>query len=65
MTLTCTTGNARNGIKGSRVTVRDSQGRLVDRFEVPARNGRRYCEQHPTGQYGQRYQQAIAQALQE
>ena len=55
MRVTCTNGNARNKILGSRVTVRADDGTLVDQFTVTARNGAYYCAQHPTGRYGQRY----------
>lgn len=60
MIITQTNGNKRNNISGSRITIRTDDGEMVDQFEVPTRWGRKYCEEHPNGQYGQRYQRAIA-----
>ena len=65
MRITCTNGNSTNKIRGSRITVYLDNGNIVDRFEVPARNGKRYCEKHPGGYYGKRYAQAISKALAE
>lgn len=62
MRITCTNGNARNGISGSRVTVRADSGAVVDVIHVPARNGPRYCEMHPGGRYGKRYAEALEKA---
>jgi len=61
MRTTETNGNARNGINGTRLSIWDDEGHLIDRFEVPVKFGhaREYCEAHPTGMYGRRYIQAI------
>ena len=62
MKITHTNGNARNGIRQSRVSVYLDDGALVDRFPIPARGGVWYCEKWPNGQYGRRYYEAIAKA---
>ena len=56
MNTTETNGNARNGIRGTRLSIWDDTENLIDRFEVPVKFGRarEYCEAHPTGQYGVR-----------
>lgn len=61
MRTTETNGNSRNGIKGTRLSIWDDEGNLIDQFEVPVKFGkaREYCEKHPTGQYGTRYAAAI------
>jgi hypothetical protein len=62
MIVTCTNGNAKNRINGSRVTIWDHTGEIVDRFEVPKFNGQVYCRRYPSGKYGQRYQAAVTEA---
>lgn len=62
MKITCTNGNSRNGISGSRVTVWNAAGEVVDRFEVPKRAGHVYCENHPGGRYGKRFAKAVEDA---
>ncbi len=42
------------------VTIMADDGTLIDAFEVPKFWGTKYCVDHPTGYYGQRYQAAIA-----
>jgi len=61
MNTTETNGNSRNKIKGTRLSIWDNNGKLIDRFEVPVKYGhaREYCEDHPTGEYGTRYAKAI------
>jgi hypothetical protein len=61
MRTTETNGNARNGIRGTRLSIWDENDNLVDRFEVPVKFGRarEYCEAHPTGEYGQRFTKAV------
>lgn len=56
MRETCTNGNGRNGVRpgASRVTVYTEYAVIVDRFEVPARNGLDYCKRHPRGEYARR-----------
>jgi hypothetical protein len=64
MKLSCTQQNAKNGIKkGSRVSVYTANGTLVDRYEVPSRNGIKYCQDYKKGQYGQKLTLAIEKAL--
>ena len=58
--ITCTNGNRKNGIGGSRITVYGKNGEIIDRFEVPARGGKYYCEKYPGGEYGKRYRAALA-----
>ena len=62
MTITCTHGNSKNGIKGSRITITSDDGTVVDQFIVPSPRGKQYCEQHAGGQYGRRYHAAIEKA---
>jgi len=61
MRTTETNENSRNGIKGTRLSIWDDAGNLIDRFEVSVKFGRarEYCEDHPTGEYGKRYAKAI------
>ena len=64
MKITQLNGNADNGIKGSRITVRASDGKLIDRFVVPSRyGGVAYCKSHPKGRYGCKYFEAIRKCL--
>lgn len=58
-TVTCTNGNKKNGISGSRVTIWNSDGTIQDRFEVPKMNGKEYCRIHKNGKYGQRFTKAM------
>jgi len=58
MRITQTNGNSRNGIKGSRLSIYTDDGVLVDRFVVPSRNARAYCDRHPTGRYALRLDRA-------
>ena len=62
MKITQMNGNSSNGQKGSRITVWDNNGEIVDRFVVPSQNARGYCAKHPNGYYGKRLAQAIAKA---
>lgn len=56
-------GNAKNGYNGSAVEVRLDDHTLVRRIlNVPHRNGKKYCEGHKSGQYGQAYAAAIEAA---
>ena len=57
MKTTETNGNARNGIRGTRISIWDKNSKLIDRFEVPVKYGhaREYCEKHITGKYGKRF----------
>ena len=57
--ITCTHGNASNGISGSRVTVWDRDGNIQDRFDVPKRYGVTYCLQYENGKYGRRFREAV------
>lgn len=53
--ITETNGNAKNGIRGGRLSFY-VDGKLVDRFTVTSMYGaKRYCQKHPTGRYGKRY----------
>lgn len=61
MKITCTNGNRKNGISGSRITVAVGE-KIVDRFAVPKRNGVKYCYKYQNGQYGKRLQNAINKA---
>ena len=63
MKITQTNGNNRNGIKGSRITVRTNEGMIVDQFVVPSRDAKSYCERHPGGRYGRRLAIATAAAM--
>ena len=58
-TVTCTNGNRTNGISGSRITIKDSMGNVIDRFVVTRRNGVKYCNDYPNGIYGKRYFKAL------
>lgn len=60
MKMTCTTANGRNGVRAgcSRVTIRTDWEKVVDQFEVPSRQPRKYLEEHPRGQYAQRAKRA-------
>lgn len=58
MTITCTNGNSRNGIRGSRITVRAKDGKIIDRFLVSSAWGIKYCLDHPGGTYGKRFMKA-------
>lgn len=62
MKITQTNGNSRNGIKGSRITVRTNEGEIVDQFVVPSRDAQRYCARYPSGRYGRRLAIAINSA---
>jgi hypothetical protein len=62
MRITNTTGNAKNGIKSSRVSVYTDHGTLVDRFDAPRRNGIAYCREFPNGKVGQRFMSAVEKA---
>jgi hypothetical protein len=62
--VTKTSGNSRNRIRGSRITVWTADGDIVDRFEVPSRWGVQYCQKHPKGRYGARYAAALKKAQQ-
>ncbi len=62
MKITQTNGNNRNGIKGSRITVRTNEGKIVDQFVVPSRDARGYCARYPGGKYGQRLADACKAA---
>lgn len=59
MRITCTNGNSQNGIKGSRITIKTNGGEIIDRFVVPTREAKAYCERHPNGIYGKRYFNAV------
>lgn len=63
MKVSQTSGNSRNGIKGSRVTIRNNAGHIVDRFVVPHWSAKYYCSKHPNGKYGKRYAAAVAEAI--
>lgn len=53
--ITETSGNRKNGIRGQRLSFY-VDGELKDRFVVPSMYGaKRYCQQHPSGEYGKRY----------
>ena len=58
--ITCTNGNRRNKISGSRITVKDSAGNIIDRFRVPKHNGVKYCNDYPNGKYGKRFFAALS-----
>lgn len=60
--ITQTNGNAKNGITGSSITVWNSGGTICDRFTVPSRNARKYCQDFPRGKYGKRFSAAIKDA---
>jgi len=65
MKTTCTNGNARNGINGSRVRVwaeLKSGYVLVDEMTIPKRNGVAYCEKYKGGAYGKWFDSACAEA---
>lgn len=62
MKITQMNGNSNNRIKGSRLSIWNSKGELVDRFVVPSQNAKSYCEQHPNGIYGKRLAAAIEKA---
>ncbi len=65
MRITTTNANRHNGSTGSRVSIYaeiNDQLFLVDRFNVPKRNGTVYCTQHVSGKYGQRYATALKNA---
>lgn len=62
MKITQTNGNSNNGIKGSRISVWNDKGELVDRFTVPSQNAQGYCRRHPSGSFAQRLAAAIMQA---
>ena len=57
--ITCTNGNNRNGINGSRITIKDTAGNLIDRFTVTKHNGVKYCKDYPKGIYGKRFFEAL------
>ena len=60
MKTTETHGNAKNGIKGTKLSIWNWRGKLVDSFVVPVRFGaKKYCTDHPTGKYGKRYSKAV------
>ena len=61
--ITCTNGNKANGVSGSRITVWADDGSIVDRFEVPKRNGVQYCLTHEHGKYGRRFREAAESAV--
>lgn len=58
--VTMTTANGRNGITPgkSRVTIRTDWLQVVDRFEVPSRQPRKYLDKHSGGQYAARLRKA-------
>ena len=62
MRITQTNGNSQNNIKGSRLSIYTDCGYLVDRFVVPSRNAKAYCERHMDGRYYERLQKAKYQA---
>jgi len=62
MKVTCTNGSNSNGIRGSRITIYNSDGTIQDRFVVPKHFGIRYCQKHPTGEYGERYFEGLRKA---
>lgn len=53
--VTQTNGNSKNGIRGSRLSFYSAKNELIDRFVVPHRNAKWYCQQYPNGKYGKRY----------
>ena len=60
--ITCTNGNRRNGIKGSRIRIYKEK-EIVFELEVPARNGLAYCKKHPTGWYAKKFFAAKAKYI--
>lgn len=62
MKITQMNGNSKNGQKGSRLSVRNAKGELIDQFIVPSINAKGYCKKHPNGVYGRRLAKAIAEA---
>lgn len=60
--ITQTNGNSKNGIKGSRLSVWNANGELVDRFTVPSQDAQRYCRKHPGGRFAKRLAAAVAEA---
>lgn len=66
MRVTATNGNRRNGIRGCRIRITLSNGKLFDQFYVPsAYGGVNYCKKHPTGKYGTRFYESMRLAAQE
>lgn len=59
MKITSTNGNAKNGLRGSRVTIRASDGKIVDSFEMPGGSGLIHCKDKPHSYYGTRYRMAV------
>jgi hypothetical protein len=59
--ITCTHGNSKNLISGSRITIY-ANSKIVDRFEVTSRYGVSYCKNYPNGKYGKRYFAALKKA---
>ncbi len=60
--ITQTNGNETNGIRGSRLSVWNEAGELIDRFVVPSYDAQGYCKKHPAGTYAKRLQEAIKEA---
>lgn len=64
--FTCTSSNNRNGVTAgrTRVTVYTDFMAVVDRFEIPTRQARKYFKKHPHGEYARRLREADALAKQ-
>lgn len=61
MKITCTSGNRKNGIRGSRITIY-SNNNIIDRFEVSKWDGVKYCNDYPNGKHGKRFFLAVEKA---
>ena len=46
--------------KRTLVKIMARDGTLIDSFQVPKFWGVKYCQDHPTGEYGKRFSAAIA-----
>jgi len=63
MKITQMNGNAKNNLRGQRITITADDGSIVDRFVVTSRTGAvRYCNMYPRGKYGRRYFAALERA---
>ena len=59
MRITCSNGNAKNKISGSRIRVYTDNGELLGEVTVPMRNGKEYVKRWPNGIYGKQYQELV------
>lgn len=62
MKITCTKPNEKNGLKGSRITIKDDQKNTIDQFIIHEFYPVQALTDNPNGKLGKRFAAAVEKA---